>query len=129
MDQTKPSPDDFYTASNAVHGYFNTYKAAEFMPLEKVHFYLWIHFGKTYLLVYMKCKLLKNEGFHLKIGRDEKLLGAKWLGYTSTSFCNNKSRLFKTSYKMVKGQYTRLAHSSKVGNAEFRLAKIKFYGF
>ena len=77
----------------------------------------------------MKCKLLNNQGFHLKIGVDEQLSGAKWVGYMSTSFCNNKPRSLKIACKMIKGQYARLTHRSKGANAEFRLAETEIYGF
>ena len=60
---------------------FNTYTAAEFLLPDKVHFSFWIHFGKTYLFVYIKPKLLNNQAFHLKTEVDEQLSGHKvsWL--------------------------------------------------
>ena len=118
---------DSYVASNAIDGDLSTYTAAKFLPPHKVYFYLWIYFGKTYLFVYIKCKLLSGQGFNLHIGRDEQLPGTKWVGYMSSSNCNNEPRSFKTVYKMVKGRYARLLHTKAF--AEFKLAEIEFYGF
>ena len=127
MDQTKLSHDNSYAASNAIDGDHNTYTAAEFLPPDKVHFYLWSYFEKTYLFVYVKCKLLSGQGFNLHIGIDEQLPGTKWVGYISSNNCNNEPRSFKTAYKMVKGRYARLLHRKAF--AEFKLAEIEFYGF
>ena len=74
---TKPSPDNYVTVSNAIDGDLNTYIAAEFIPPEKKHFYLWIHFGKTDFFVYIRCKLLNSQRFRLKIWVNEQLSGAK----------------------------------------------------
>ena len=129
MGETKPSSKNSFAASNAIDGDLNTYTAAEFNKMDKNHFYLWIHFGKTYLFVYMRCKLLNYQGFHLRIGVDEKLSGSKWLGYMGSNYCNYNARSFKTTYKMVKGRYARLSHPGNGASGEFRLAEIEFYGF